>query len=132
MTLAIGPLPSLEHVPSQAEFELFARISGDDNPIHVDPAFSARTRFGRTVAHGMMLYSLVWGHLRRVLGPAEERGQSLMFPSPSYAGEPLRIDAAITAVDGDEATVEVTVTRIADGSIGCRSTTRLVAKEGTR
>lgn len=132
MTLALGPLPSLEHVPTQAEFELFARISGDDNPIHVDPAFSARTRFGRTVAHGMMLYSLVWGHLRRVLGPVEERGQSLMFPAPSFAGEALRIDAAITAIDGDEATVEVTVSRIADGSVGCRSTTRLVAKEGTR
>lgn len=130
MTFALGPLPSLEHLPSQAEFELFARISGDDNPIHVDPAFSARTRFGRTVAHGMMLYSLVWGHLRRVLGPVEEVGQSLMFPAPSYAGEALRIDAEVTAVDGAVATVEATVTRIADGAIGCRSTTR-VTRKGT-
>lgn len=128
----LGPLPSLEHTPTQAEFELFARISGDDNPIHVDPAFSARTRFGRTVAHGMMLYSLVWGHLRRVLGPVEEKSQSLMFPAPSFAGEPLRIEATITAIENGVAVVDVTVVRIADGSIGCRSTTRLVAGEGAR
>lgn len=125
MSLALGPLPALDHTPTQAEFELFARISGDDNPIHVDPAFSARTHFGRTVAHGMMLYSLIWGHLRRVLGPLEERGQSLMFPAPTYAGEPIRIEAAITAITADEVVVEATLARVADGSVGCRSTTRL-------
>ena len=42
-------------IPTQEEFDLFARISGDDNPIHVDPEFSARTRFGRTVSHGMLI-----------------------------------------------------------------------------
>jgi acyl dehydratase len=46
---------------TQAEFDAFARLSGDDNPIHVDPEFSARTRFGRTVAHGMLLYGVNCG-----------------------------------------------------------------------
>ncbi len=36
-----------EWVPTQEEFDIFAHVSGDDNPIHVDPEFSARTRFGR-------------------------------------------------------------------------------------
>ncbi|MGZ3427312.1 MAG: MaoC/PaaZ C-terminal domain-containing protein, partial [Polyangia bacterium] len=44
---------------TQADFDRFARLSGDDNPIHVDAAFAARTRWGKTLAHGMMLYSLV-------------------------------------------------------------------------
>ena len=46
--------------PTQDAFDRFAALSGDDNPIHVDPDFSARTRFGRTVSHGMLIYSRVW------------------------------------------------------------------------
>ena len=35
----------VERVLTQDEFDAFAKLSGDDNPIHVDPDFSARTRF---------------------------------------------------------------------------------------
>jgi 3-hydroxybutyryl-CoA dehydratase len=46
--------------PTQADFYLFAEISGGDNPIHVDPGYAAGSRFGRTLAHGMMLYAHLW------------------------------------------------------------------------
>jgi acyl dehydratase len=49
-----------------AEFDAFARLSGDDNPIHVDPDFSSRTRFGRTVSHGMLIYAKLWALVRQV------------------------------------------------------------------
>ncbi|NDJ34144.1 MAG: hypothetical protein GYB64_05715, partial [Chloroflexi bacterium] len=55
----IGTVIERKRTFTQADFDLFAELSGDDNPIHVDPTFSARTRFGRTAAHGMMLYSMV-------------------------------------------------------------------------
>ena len=76
--------------PSQAEFDAFAEVSGDDNPIHVDPDFSARTRFGRTVSHGMLIYSRLWAMLGRA-APGAHRAQSLMFPNPAYAGEELEL-----------------------------------------
>lgn len=53
--ITTGPLFTETHTLRQADFDLFAGISGDNNPIHVDPAFSARTRFGHTVSHGMLL-----------------------------------------------------------------------------
>lgn len=77
--------------PRQADFDRFARLSGDDNPIHVDAAFSARTGFGRTVAHGMLLYSRVWALAAAVRPGARHVSQSLMFPAPAYAGEELEI-----------------------------------------
>lgn len=79
-------------LPTQAEFDAFARISGDDNPIHVDPAFSARTRFGRTVSHGMLIYAHLWALLHRVRPGARHAMQSLMFPNPTYAGEWLVLE----------------------------------------
>ena len=87
-----GFLPmEADWTPRQADFDQFADISGDDNPIHVDPAFSARTRFGRTVSHGMLLYSRVWALIREAVPQADHAFQSLMFPNPAYADEALAI-----------------------------------------
>lgn len=80
---------------TQAEFDRFAALSGDDNPIHVDPAFSAATRFGRTVAHGMLLYAALWGLVRRHFPGAVQETQDLMFPAPTYAGEAMRLEVDV-------------------------------------
>lgn len=74
-------------MPTQADFDAFAHVSGDDNPIHVDPAFSARTAFGRTVSHGMLLYSKLWGLLKATHPEIRQVSQSMMFPNPCYTGE---------------------------------------------
>lgn len=100
--------------PTQADFDRFAVISGDDNPIHVDPEFSARTRFGRTVSHGMLLYSRVWA-LIRANWPGRHLLQELMFPNPAYADEELVI--ALTPVATNPRMLEVCVRRVADGAI---------------
>lgn len=117
------PLFTFEHVPTQAEFELFARVSGDDNPIHVDAAFSARTRFGRTVAHGMFLYTLIWSRLRAVLPEAVSLEQTLKFPNPSYAGEALLLTGTLEHSGPGKAMVRAVITRVADGVITCEATT---------
>lgn len=77
--------------PRQADIDRFAELSGDDNPIHVDPAFSARTSFGRTVAHGMLLYSRVWALIVAARPSMRHVSQALMFPAPAYADEELEI-----------------------------------------
>ncbi len=93
-----------EWVPSQDEFDAFARISGDDNPIHVDAVFSARTRFGRTVSHGMLIYAKLWALLGRIRPGARHRFQSLMFPNPTFADEPVVLEIKETP-DGHLAVV---------------------------
>lgn len=40
------------------QFSLFARLTGDDHPIHYDDAFAAKTRFGKRLAHGLLLMSM--------------------------------------------------------------------------
>jgi acyl dehydratase len=85
--------------PRQADFNRFAALSGDDNPIHVDAAFSARTGFGRTVAHGMLLYARVWALVAAAHPGARHVSQSLMFPAPAYADEELAITVALQEDD---------------------------------
>jgi len=114
---------------TQDDFDRFARISGDDNPIHVDPAFAARTRFGRTLAHGMMLYSLVVHLIRAELLPGSvELEQDLVFPGPIYAGDELTIDAAVVRVDAMLGHVEVRTRVVRDGDgVGCEGRTLVSA-----
>jgi acyl dehydratase len=104
---------------SQADFDAFARISGDDNPIHVDAEFAARTRFGRTVAHGMMLYSVLWALVRRARPGARHLSQSLMFPNPAFTDEPLRFEGRVD--DGDGSTIKLSVVRVSDGTTVCEA-----------
>ncbi|MFV8834823.1 MaoC/PaaZ C-terminal domain-containing protein [Aquisalimonas sp.] len=80
-----------ERVFTQVDFKRFGDISGDRNPIHVDPAFSAETAFGATVAHGMLLFSAVHGLVARSWPGARLLQQDLMFPAPTYADEPVII-----------------------------------------
>jgi len=101
-----------EWTPTQADFDAFARISGDDNPIHVDPDFSARTRFGRTVSHGMLIYTKLWALLRRAYPGARHAAQDMMFPNPAYAGEPL-----VLRIEGTGSDIIVTARRKADGAV---------------
>lgn len=107
------PLPHQRTwTPSQADFDAFAAVSGDDNPIHVDPEFSARTRFGRTVSHGMLIYTRVFGLLGELFPGQRHAAQALMFPHPAYAGEELSIALEQGAAPGE---IAIRVTRKASG-----------------
>ncbi|QDG75881.1 MaoC family dehydratase [Labrenzia sp. PHM005] len=101
--------------PTQADFDAFAKLSGDDNPIHVDPEFSARTRFGRTVSHGMLLYTRVFGHLQDLYPDQDHAVQNLMFPNPSYADEELTLTFTENSDQLGEILIEVARTK--DGTV---------------
>lgn len=102
---------------SQADFDRFAAVSGDNNPIHVDPAFSARTRFGRTVSHGMLLYTVLWGMIQKHYPGARQVSQQLMFPNPAYADEPHRFSLTETSRAEGRRMLTMQVVRIADSAV---------------
>ena len=124
MQITVGQTGSLERVLSQQDFNRFAVLSGDDNPIHVDPEFSARTHFGKTVAHGMFLYSLIHTALDRYFPGAAQVSQDLMFPEPSFVGEKVMVSLRVLEVQPAEHTarLETVVTR-PGGQIGCQGET---------
>lgn len=101
---------------TQAEFDAFAALSGDANPIHTDPGFAARTAFGRTVAHGAMLTAILRALAAPLIGARRVRAQTVMFPAPTFAGEPV-VFSAETAGDSQLLLCSM---RQADGVETCR------------
>lgn len=102
-------------------FVRFAALSGDDNPIHTDPGFAARTRFGRPVAHGMFLFGLISAVIGHCIPEAMLIEQELMFPTPTYADEEVSIQAEITAIQVDEEKAELTTVVVRpNGEVGCQ------------
>ena len=119
----------LEKVFTQADFDAFAELSGDDNPIHVDEIFSSKTRFGRTVSHGMLLGTILRGMLDRLVPGARQVEQKLMFPSPTYAGDAMRFAVIRKSDDGRHVVADVSCERIEDGVITCAGEATLLRAE---
>ena len=91
---------------TQEDIDLFAKLSGDDQWIHVDvERAKTDSPFGTTVAHGNLTLSMIDG-LRRDL--IESKGFKLgvnygwnkvRFPAPVPAGSKVRAKAEVTSVD---------------------------------
>ena len=67
----------------------YAEITGDYNPIHVDPAFAAKTPMGGVIAHGTLSMNLLWQSLAATFGAAALRGAALeiRFVKPVREGD---------------------------------------------
>jgi len=51
---------------TEADVVMFAALSGDWNPIHVDAEFAKQTRFGQRIAHGLLTLSIASGLLTKL------------------------------------------------------------------
>lgn len=112
---------------SQSDYNRFAAVSGDDNPIHVDPEFSARTRFGKTVAHGMMLYGVISGVIgSKFPGPGVlQYKQEMMFQYPTFTGVDVRVKMGLLAADETSATLSTNV-YLPDDHLACAGSASVI------
>lgn len=82
------------------DVQRFIAITSDVNPLHVDDAFAAKTRFGRRVLHGMLTASLFSTMVGMLLpGPgAIYRSQTLNFLRPVHVDETVTAHFAVRSV----------------------------------
>jgi 3-hydroxybutyryl-CoA dehydratase len=87
--LELGISASVSRTVSEADILMFAGVSGDTNPVHLDQEFAASTMFGGRIAHGMLsagLISAVFG--TRLPGPGSiYLSQTLKFKAPVKIGD---------------------------------------------
>lgn len=82
----------------------FAKLSDDTNPVHLDDAYAATTRFGKRIAHGMLAASLISATLANDLpGPGTVYlSQSLQFKAPVYPGDAVTAIIEVKSVRDDK------------------------------
>ena len=77
----------------------FAEMCGDFNPIHLDEEYAKTTRFGRRIAHGMIVGALFSRALNETMGGGGiYLGQTLKFTSPVYIDDEVTIELHVTNV----------------------------------
>ncbi|MGD9511968.1 MAG: MaoC family dehydratase, partial [Geminicoccaceae bacterium] len=88
---------------TDADILMFAGVSGDTNPVHLNEEFAAGTPFQGRIAHGMLTASLISTVLGTKLpGPGcVYLSQSLKFKAPVRAGDTVRAEVTVTAIDRD-------------------------------
>jgi 3-hydroxybutyryl-CoA dehydratase len=75
----------------------FAEMSGDNNPIHLNDDYAKTTRFGRRIAHGMILGALISRFLNEKIGVGGiYLSQSLKFTNPVFIDDTVTFDLEIT------------------------------------
>lgn len=118
--ITVGMSATIEKSVESADVELFARISGDVNPVHLDDEFAASTRFGKRIAHGLLVASYISAVLGTKLpGPGSiYLNQSLRFLHPVYLGDVITAEATVVNVRNDKPIITLsTKCRNQDGEL---------------
>lgn len=107
--LEVGESADYTRTIEAEDIAAFARISGDDDPVHTDPDFAARTAFGRCIAHGAHVMGLLSTTASIMSRRSVARGATgtpvsagydrIRFTRPVFAGETLTARYVIEEVD---------------------------------
>ena len=127
-TVTKGATVQFERTVLEADVALFAALSGDHNPLHVDHAFASDTHFGQRLVHGAFLVGLVSAGLTALTGPGYVYlGQQVRFRAPVFIGQRVTVTCSVTETRTDKPilTVDTTVTT-SDGTIALEGTAGLM------
>jgi acyl dehydratase len=109
--VAVGETTSFSKTVSESDVYLFAGISGDFAPNHVDKAYMEKSGYGRLIAHGALLVGFMSTCSTRMAersrGDASVTGVSLgydrmRFLAPVFFGDTVTVTYTIASIDRDK------------------------------
>lgn len=127
-----GDTASIVRLVGRDDIDLFAAVSGDLNPAHLDAAFARTGLFGHVVAHGMWTAALVSAVLgTRLPGPGTiYLGQDLRFLKPVVPGDTITATVTVTEKRPEKRIVVLdTVCTDRKGEMVLRGTATVIAPE---
>ncbi|MEI4769820.1 MaoC family dehydratase [Psychrobacillus sp. FJAT-51614] len=136
MNYFVGQTASFSRTVTETDIVMFAGLSGDYNPVHVDKEYADDTRFGKRIAHGLLTTSF----LSRLLGmELPGKGsvyleQSLKFLKPVFIGDTITASAEILEIDQDRGILRLeTICRKQDNTVVLKGEAKMMMpKEGAK
>lgn len=118
--LQVGQSAQISKTVTDADVVAFAHLVGDVNPVHIDDAFAAKTRFGKRIAHGMFGASMISAVLGTQLPGSGTiyLSQTLRFLVPVYLGDTIHAEVTVVKVREDKPIVTLeTLCKNQDGVV---------------
>lgn len=115
--LSVGMTSVFAKTVTEADIVMFAGISGDTNPVHINQLFAEGSMFKERIAHGMLSAGFISAVLgTRMPGPgAIYLSQSLRFRAPVMIGDQVVASATVREVNHEKRRVVVdTVCKVGD------------------
>src|ERR1700745_1614180 len=102
--LEIGRRVTVRKTVGETEVSLFAGISGDFSPNHVDEEYMKATRYGRRIAHGALMVAYMSQASTKMCESLPGTGGSygydrIRFPAPVFIGDTVTVTYEIASVD---------------------------------
>ena len=108
---AVGDEASARSDVTEDDIAAYAVLTGDENPLHLDPDYAAEGLFGGVVAHGMFGAGVVSAALAALPGDIVYLSQDLSFEAPVRPGDTVRAEVEVREVlGGDRIRVETVAT----------------------
>ncbi len=115
--LEIGMSRGLSKIVTDRDIELFAEVSTDRNPVHLDDAYAHDTIFEGRIAHGMLTAGLVSAVIGEQL-PGHGTvylGQTLKFMAPVRPGDMVHVEVTVLSIDHSKRRVSLeTMARVGE------------------
>ncbi len=96
---------------TEADVANFAGVTGDINPLHMDEEYAKKTRFGRRVPHGQLIFVLALGLAERVIAPLFHDSivafyglDKMRFVKPVFMGDTITLHRRVVAVEPKDGT----------------------------
>ena len=99
--IEMGMSRYIQKVVTNEDIEMFAQVSTDHNPVHLDDAYAKDTIFEGRIAHGMLTAGLISAVIGEQL-PGHGTvymGQTLKFLAPVRPGDMVRAEVTVTDMD---------------------------------
>lgn len=116
LSFTIGDKAHFTKTITVQDVQDFARISGDSQPVHMDPSYAYRTRFKTQIAHGVISIGLISAVLGVKMARPEYTllllGSNIQFIGPVHLNDTITAECEVVHIRNDKPIVTLSCTCI--------------------